>query len=188
VLVLLAISLVVLVVSGVYLWFRYEPTAAAAWPTVRSLDQAPTWSSRMRTTHRVASFLTIALALAAAILLVGRRIDTGRRGAVAGVGVLVTALAASFTGYLLPWDQLALWAVTVGSNMRGVQATFDTRVKYLLLGSREISLGTYRFWAISHLVLGALVAAAVVLAWLRTRERRVSPSSPAEEPAPEPVG
>jgi quinol-cytochrome oxidoreductase complex cytochrome b subunit len=185
---MLAVALVVLVVSGVWLWFRYEPTAAAAWPTVRSLHTTHNWSSWMRTTHRVASWCAVPLALAACVLMVGRRIRTGRRGVVAGSAVLVTALAASFTGSLLPWDQLALWAVTVGTNMRGVQSIFRSDVKYVLLGSEEISPGTYRFWAIAHVVLGVLVVAAVALAWMRALRRWVSPTPPlAPERAPEPV-
>src|SRR2546429_6932407 len=36
---------------------------------------------------------------------------------IVGVLLLVLTLLLSFTGYLLPWDQLAIWAVTVGSNM-----------------------------------------------------------------------
>ena len=36
---------------------------------------------------------------------------------VIGVLLLVLTLLLSFTGYLLPWDQLAIWAITVGSNM-----------------------------------------------------------------------
>jgi quinol-cytochrome oxidoreductase complex cytochrome b subunit len=167
---MLAVVLVVLAVSGVWLWFRYLPTAAAAWPMLRSPHTRATWSNGMRTTHRVASIVTLNLAIAALILCIGRRIRTGNRGVVAGIGVVVTALAASFTGYLLPWDQLALWAVTVGSNLRGIQPMFDARVKYILIGSNEVSLSTYRFWAISHVVLGALVVVAVLLAWLRTRE------------------
>jgi quinol-cytochrome oxidoreductase complex cytochrome b subunit len=96
---------------------------------------------------------------------------------VAGVAVLVTALAASFTGYLLPWDQLALWAVTAGTGIKGAQAIFDAPVKYILIGSREVSVSTYRFWAIAHVVLGLLVAAAAVLAWLRTRVSRPAPEA-----------
>ena len=89
---------------------------------------------------------------------------------VAGLAVGATAFASSLTGSLLPWDQLALWAVTVGTDMSGTQSTFDARVKYIVIGSREVSLSTYRFWAIAHLVLGLLLAAALLLAWLRTRE------------------
>ena len=48
--------------------------------------------------------------------------------------VLLTLLL-SFTGYLLPWDQLSLWAVTVGTNMMGYTPVFGDNVKFVLLGS-----------------------------------------------------
>jgi quinol-cytochrome oxidoreductase complex cytochrome b subunit len=124
----------------------------------------------VRTVHRLASDVTVALALAVFVLLIGRRIRAGGRGIVAGAAVLGTAAAASITGYLLPWDQLALWAVTVGTDIRGLQSTFRAEVKYVLIGSREVSPGTYHFWAITHVVLGLVVAVAVLLTWLRTRE------------------
>ena len=180
---MLAVALTVLAATGVWLWFRYVPTAEAAWPGLRSPRSSEGW---IRVTHRVASIATLSLALAAFVLVIGGRIRARQPGIVAGAGMLVTALAASFTGYLLPWDQVALWAVTVGDDFRGVHSTFRSEVKYVLIGSKEISLGTYRFWAISHVVLGLLVAVTVVLAWLRTREPVSRALPPAPEPAPEP--
>jgi quinol-cytochrome oxidoreductase complex cytochrome b subunit len=179
VLVLLAAALVVLTATGLWLWFRYQPTAADAWPTVKGApghDEG--W---IRITHRVTSFVVIVLAVATVVLVVGARIRAGTRGIVAGVGVLVTALAASFTGYLLPWDQLALWAVTTGGDMRGAQVVFRNEVKYVLSGTREVSPATYRFWAVAHVVLALLVVVTVVLAWLRTRFRALRPPSSAPE-------
>jgi quinol-cytochrome oxidoreductase complex cytochrome b subunit len=169
--VLLTVALLVLVVSGAWLWFRYQPRAAQQWADLARKSSGD--SSWIRTMHRYTADITLVLALSTLVLLIGSRIRTSRRGVVAGVGVLVTAVAASITGDLLPWDQLALWAVTVGSNsINGVQATFDSRVKYILIGTREVSPGTYHFWSIAHVVLGVLVAVAVLLAWLRTREAR----------------
>ena len=97
-------------------------------------------------------------------------------------------LAASFTGYLLPFDQVALSSVTVGDEFRGIHAMFRSDVKFILLGAREVSPSTYRFWAVTHVVLSVLVAVTVLLAWLRTRRdpqvsrRRASPA-PASPPA-----
>jgi quinol-cytochrome oxidoreductase complex cytochrome b subunit len=177
VLLVLAAALLVLAATGVWLWFRYEPTAARAWKGTGSPADDEGW---IRMTHRLASHVVVLLALAALVLVVVRRIRDRVRGVVAATGLLVTAAAASFTGYLLPWDQLALWAVTVGSEIGGVQAAFRSEVKYILVGSREVSPGTYRFWAITHVVLGVLVAVGALLVWLRGRDRAVSrpPSSP----------
>lgn len=177
---MLAVALVVLAVSGIWLWFNYRPDPWGSIPTVRGHVHTTSW---IRTTHRIASGLAVLLALATLILLIGRRIRTGGRGIVAGLVVLATAAAASYTGTLLPWDQLALWAVTVGSNIRGVQAIYDSEVKYILIGSREVSPGTYQFWSIAHVVLGVLVGVAVLLAWLRTREPAVVSEGVVEDEA-----
>ncbi|HEY3673999.1 MAG TPA: cytochrome b N-terminal domain-containing protein [Acidimicrobiia bacterium] len=185
-------SLTVLATTGVWLWFRYLPSASSAWPGTRAPAHDESW---IRTAHRVVAYLVVVLAVVALVLAIGRRVRSGVRGVVAGTGVLVTALAASFTGYLLPWDQLALWAVSVGSDIRGVQAPFRAEVKYIIVGSHEVSPSTYRFWAVSHVVLGVLVAATVVLVWLRSRARDVSrrplsppPAAPPPGLEPQPVG
>ena len=57
---------------------------------------------------------------------------------VIGVILLTLTLLLSFTGYLLPWDQLALWAVTVGTNMMGYTPVFGSQVRFVLLGGVEI--------------------------------------------------
>ena len=60
---------------------------------------------------------------------------------VIGVILLTLTLLLSFTGYLLPWDQLALWAVTVGTNMMGYTPVFGGSVKFVLWALR-----TWRKW------------------------------------------
>src|SRR5581483_9616106 len=52
---------------------------------------------------------------------------------VIGVVLLLLTLLLSFTGYLLPWDQLALWAVTVGTNMMGYTPVFGTLLRWYVL-------------------------------------------------------
>ena len=55
-----------------------------------------------------------------------------------GVVLLVLTLLLSFTGYLLPWDQLSYWAVTVGTNIAGYVPVFGNQVRSLLLGGNEV--------------------------------------------------
>ena len=61
-------------------------------------------------------------------------------------------LLLSFTGYLLPWDQLALWAVTVGTNMMGYTPVFGTQVRFVLLGGVEIGSDTLLRWYTLHVL------------------------------------
>ena len=62
-------------------------------------------------------------------------------------------LLLSFTGYLLPWDQLALWAVTVGTNMMGYTPVFGGEVRFVLLGGVEIGPETLLRWYVLHVLL-----------------------------------
>ena len=71
-----------------------------------------------------------------------------------GVILLKLTLLLSFTGYLLPWDQLALWAVAVGTNMMGYTPVFGQDVRFVLLGGAEIG---------SETLLAMVRAARVVL-------------------------
>ena len=72
---------------------------------------------------------------------------------VIGVNLLQFTLLLSFTGYLLPWDQLALWAVTVGTNMMGYTPVFGEQVRFVLLGGVEIGTDTLLRWYVLHVLL-----------------------------------
>lgn len=72
---------------------------------------------------------------------------------VIGVVLLMLTLLLSFTGYLLPWDQLALCAVTVGTNMMGYTPVFITQVRFVLLGGGEIGTDTLLRWYVPHVLL-----------------------------------
>src|SRR5205085_1280336 len=67
--------------------------------------------------------------------------------------LLTLTLLLSFTGYLLPWDQLALWAVTVGTNMMGYTPVFGQQVRFVLLSGVEISSETLLRWYVLHVLL-----------------------------------
>ena len=70
-----------------------------------------------------------------------------------GVGLLFIVLGFGFTGYLLPWDQLALWAVTVGTNMMGYTPVLGTQVRFVLLGGKEIGGDTLLRWYVLHVLM-----------------------------------
>jgi quinol-cytochrome oxidoreductase complex cytochrome b subunit len=72
---------------------------------------------------------------------------------VIGVALLLLTLGASFTGYLLPWDQLAFWAITVGTSIASYAPVLGEHVRFLLLGDPVIPLAlaalvAVHFWRI----------------------------------------
>jgi quinol-cytochrome oxidoreductase complex cytochrome b subunit len=77
---------------------------------------------------------------------------------VVGVGLLVFTLGASFTGYLLPWDQLSYWAITVGTNIAGYAPGAGEVIREFLLGGREVGQSTLiRFYTLHIAVLPVLI-------------------------------
>jgi len=71
---------------------------------------------------------------------------------VVGVILLFLTLLLSFSGYLLPWDQLALWAVTVGTNMAGLVPVIGNQVKFALLAGVEVSAATLLRFYVPHVL------------------------------------
>ena len=72
---------------------------------------------------------------------------------VIGVVLLTLTLLLSFTGYLLPWDQLAMWAVAVGTNMMGYTPVLGSQVRFVLLGGVEIGSETLLRWYVLHVLM-----------------------------------
>ena len=79
--------------------------------------------------------------------------------------MVVLVVLAVLTGYLLPWDQLALWAVTVGENLRGYLPLFGDRVRFVLLGGAEVSPQTLLWWLLAHGLLAVLSTGLIIAAW-----------------------
>jgi quinol-cytochrome oxidoreductase complex cytochrome b subunit len=150
----------VLLATGIALTFRYRPTVTS----VGSLETSSPIT--LRNVHRLASTLFIgsvgALAIASIGLFVIRRDRLPIAIPVAAAGVTV---GAGITGYLLPWDQLGLWAVTVGGNFEGyTQIIRGDKVKFVLVGSREFSTSTFSHWYWLHALVVPLVFVALFAA------------------------
>ena len=163
----------VLAGTGVWLTFTYRPDAAQAWPGLDSASAGIGWA---QLTHQAAAAVLVILLVT--FLVVGIVASRRWRSATA---LLITTLALTWTGSLLPWDQLALWAVTIGSDYQGMLgAAFSDDVRFVLLGGSEVSQAALRLWLLVHTVaLTAVFASLLVLAARSTRSRGYPlPSSP----------
>ena len=90
---------------------------------------------------------------------------------VVGVVLLILTLLLSFTGYLLPWDQLALWAITVGTNMVGSAPVLGDSVVFVMRGGFEVGPNALiRFYTLH--VIGLPLVAAIFMAVHFWRIRR----------------
>ena len=105
-------------ITGVLLMFYYRPTIEWAYTDILTLRDA-TSLGLLRELHRWgahAMVITVWLHMYR-VFLTGSYKPPREFNWVVGVILLLLTLLMSFTGYLLPWDQLAIWAVTVGTNM-----------------------------------------------------------------------
>src|SRR5438445_1577685 len=105
-------------ITGVLLMFYYRPTVQYAYQDIQDL-RAHVTLGLLREIHRWgahAMIITIWLHMMR-VFLTGSYKPPREFNWMVGVILLVLTLLLSFTGYLLPWDQLAIWAITVGSNM-----------------------------------------------------------------------
>jgi cytochrome b-561 len=161
-----AALLLVLVLSGGPLLFLYVPSVERAYASIKDIEYVVTFGSWIRSVHRFAAhFMVLAVFLhLVRVFLTGaykNGIGQGQKREqnwVIGVAMLLITLLLSFTGYLLPWDQLAYWAVTVGTNIASSIPFIGPTVRELLLGGRAIDQPTLiRFYVLHVLVLpGAL--------------------------------
>ena len=79
----------------------------------------------------------------------------------------------SFTGYLLPWDQLAYWAITVGTNIASAAPLVGDKIRFVLLGGNQIEQNTLlRFYVLHCFFLPACGAVPVLLAHVARAQGR----------------
>jgi quinol-cytochrome oxidoreductase complex cytochrome b subunit len=90
---------------------------------------------------------------------------------VIGVVLLLITLLLSFTGYLLPWDQLAFWAVTVGTEMAGYVPLIGERIRQILLGGPIVGeAALLRFYVLHVAVLPSVLVMILVIHLWRWRK------------------
>lgn len=162
-----------LVVSGIYLMFFYIPTPTEAYGDIQALQTNVAFGQFMRNVHRWSAHLMVIAVAAHMARMFYRGAYKSPREFNWGIGVvlLVLTLLLSFTGYLLPWDQLAFWAVTVGSAMAGFVPVVGDVVKETLVGGDQVGASTLlRFYVLHIAVLPTILVGLVMVHIWRWRK------------------
>ena len=185
------VLLVLLAVTGILKLLVYQPVPGVAYDSVVALERDVLFGSLVRGIHYWSANLLVPVVLlhGARVLLTG-----GHRGPraftwVLGVALLAGVLTACFTGYLLPWDQLSYWAVTIGTGMLGYVPVVGEPLRRVVLGGPTISDATLLTFFTLHTTI-LPVGLAATAAWHFWRVRRaggvIEPPAP-DEAAPEKV-
>lgn len=163
----------ILFVSGMYLMFFYHPAVPDAYFDMHSLATSVAFGQFVRNVHRWSAHLMV-IVVALHLLRVfyaGAYRSPRQFNWVIGVALFVVTLLLSFTGYLLPWDQLAFWAITVGTNIAGYVPLLGGHVRSLLLGGSDVTGDALlRFYVLHIYLLPALMVLGVAIHIWRVRK------------------
>ena len=154
------------IVSGVFLAMYYVPSADHAHTTVAYITKEVTGGSFLRSIHAYGSSAIIIVLLLHLIQTFFYGSYKGRRELVwlAGCVLLVLMLGMAFTGYLLPWDQKAYFATTIGTNILSEVPWIGNGIKRLLRGGTEMgTLTLSRFFVLHVFLIPACIFAFVAV-------------------------
>lgn len=154
------------VVTGLFLMLYYVPTPEGAYISILRIKAQVPFGDLLRDMHRLGGEVLVvfaALHLLRTYLTASYK-DERRLTWITGIGLLTSVLTLAFSGYLLPWDQVAYWAVTIGTSMAEAVPLVGRHLNLLLRGGPDIGAdGLLRFYLL-HVGLLPVVGL-VLLGW-----------------------
>ncbi len=179
----------ILVVTGVLLMFYYVPSTTQAYDRMLDLRGTVAFGIFLRNMHRWSAHAMVAVVFLhmCRVFLTGAYKPPREFKWVIGVMLLLVTFFMSFTGYLLPWDQLAFWAITVGTSIAGYAPIFGKDVKFLLLGDSTVGQeALLRFYVLHVAVLPVVLTLLATIHFWRIRKDGglARPAEEDETPAP----
>ena len=151
----------VLTVTGVYLMFFYVPSSTQAYTNILDLQTRVTFGLLTRNIHRWGAHLMVFFVFLhmMRVFYHGAYKPPREFNWVVGVVLLFLTIMLSFTGYLLPWDQISYWAITIGLNMASYTPVINTPIQNLIFGGLEVGQNTLLRFYVLHIMVLPLVAA-----------------------------
>ncbi|MFI5356093.1 MAG: cytochrome b N-terminal domain-containing protein [Opitutales bacterium] len=163
----------ILTITGVLLMFYYVPSTERAYNAMKDLQYVVSAGLLIRNMHRWSAHLMVACVMLhlCRVFYTGAYKRPREFNWLLGVGLFLVTLGLSFTGYLLPWDQLAFWAITVGANIASYAPLVGPKLKFLLLGGNEVGQeALIRFYALHVILLPGLAGFMIAVHIWRVRK------------------
>jgi hypothetical protein len=153
-------------ITGILLAFYYKPTPEAAFASIQYIENQVYFGSAIRAIHHWCAngMIVMCVAHMARVFIMGAYKRPREMNWVSGVLLLMLTLVFGFTGYLLPWDQRAFWATTVGSEIAGaIPAIGNLALVFLRVGWNVTGETLSRFYGL-HVIVVPLATVAFMLA------------------------
>jgi quinol-cytochrome oxidoreductase complex cytochrome b subunit len=163
----------ILFVSGMYLMFFYHPAVPQAYFDMHNLSTGVAFGQFVRNIHRWSAHLMVVVVVVhlMRVFYAGAYKAPRQFNWLIGVALLLTTLGLSFTGYLLPWDQLSFWAITVGTNIAGYVPILGDHARQILLGGPDVGgSALLRFYVLHIYFLPALMVLLICIHIWRVRK------------------
>jgi cytochrome b6 len=166
-------AFLILVATGIPLMLYYHPSTPQAYADMKDLQFVVSAGVFLRNLHRWSAHAMVMLVFAHMFKVFYRGAYRPPRefNWVVGVILLLITLFLSYTGYLLPWDQLAYWAITVGSNLISAVPVLGAKIRFLMLGGHTVNANALlRFYVLHCVVLPLAAAIFIAIHFWRIRK------------------
>jgi quinol-cytochrome oxidoreductase complex cytochrome b subunit len=182
-----AVLVGMLFVTGLMLKFVYQPVPDRAYESIVHLQNAVYFGQLIRNIHHwSSSALLIVVFLHFLRVFFSGAIDLPRQfNWIIGLAMFLLVLGSNFTGYLLPWDQLAFWAITICTGMLEYIPGIGAGLQKLIRGGSDIGPATLSiFFAIHTAMIPAGLLILMPFHFWRVRKARglVIPRAPGDDP------
>jgi ubiquinol-cytochrome c reductase cytochrome b subunit len=171
-------------ITGIFLALYYVPSADRAHTTVAYIVKEVTGGSFLRSLHAYGSSAVVIVVLLHLTQTYVYGAYKGRRELlwISGCVLFALMLAMAFTGYLLPWDQKAYFATTVGTNMATDVPFVGSWLKRFMRGGNEMGTLTVSRFFVAHVFLlpAALIGFIAMHVYLFRKAGAAGP--PSEDP------
>ncbi|HMQ53717.1 MAG TPA: cytochrome b N-terminal domain-containing protein [Anaerolineae bacterium] len=152
---LAAVLTIVLLVTGVLLMFTYTPAPEQAYNDMLTLQTQVWFGQLVRNLHHWSgnAMLVVVFLHMLRVFFTGGFRQPRQFNWILGLTLLFLTVAANFTGYLLPWDQLAYWAITVGTGLVEYIPGVGRWIQTVILGGPEVGAATLLNFYSLHIAL-----------------------------------
>ena len=166
-------TFLILAATGILLMLYYHPSVPQAYADMKDLQFVVSAGVFLRNLHRWSAHAMVFLVFAHMFKVFYRGAYRTPRefNWVIGVFLLLITLLLSYTGYLLPWDQLAYWAITVGSNLMSSVPILGPKFRFLMLGGNTVNANALlRFYVLHCVILPATAVLLLAIHFWRIRK------------------
>ena len=164
-------------ITGTLLAFYYKPTPEDAYASIQFIETQVRFGASIRAIHHWSANAMVIMVVAhlLRVFITGAFKPPRELNWISGVVLFIVTLGFGFTGYLLPWDQRAYWATTVGTEIAGGIPWIGDLALVFLRGNWDVGTITLsRFYALHILILPVIIIAFMGVHFLMVRRQGVA--------------